>query len=63
MPKNRNNKVNYDTCRKFRIGPRKGGQSALTASTAQLEAVVKNPDMNKYHSNARHALSMRGITI
>ena len=51
---------NHNSKRKFRIGTRKDGVSALSMTTKQLLAVIANEDKAKYHSNAVAVLKYRG---
>ena len=44
---------------KLRIGPRKGGKSAFSMTTEELEAVLADSKKKKYHNKARTALSKR----
>ena len=46
--------------RKFRIGNRKSGVSAMSLSTKELLAVLSNDSKSKYHANAAKALLYRG---
>ncbi len=46
---------------KFRIGNRKSGKAGHTMTTDELKAVLDNKDKNKYHSNARAVLELRGV--
>jgi hypothetical protein len=55
-----NIKVRFPVRRKFRIGNRKTGRSALGMSTEELHKVLGNPDQRKYHGNARAVLKERG---
>ena len=51
---------NKNDRRKFRIGNRKGGTSALDMTTKDLLDVLSNPDKKKYHSKAVAVLKHRG---
>ena len=44
---------------KLRIGTRKSGQSAITMSNAELQAVLESKDKRKWHHKARTVLAMR----
>ena len=46
---------------KLRIGTRKAGKSAITMTTAELQAVLENKDKRKWHNNARTVLQTRGV--
>jgi hypothetical protein len=48
--------------RKFLVGTRKGGVSALQMSTEALKTALIDPNKKRYISNIRAALKMRGIT-
>ncbi len=64
MPRKRiyikNKKWNRNKQRKFRIGNRKGGVSALTMTTKDLLSVLATPEKSKYHDNAKAVLKYRG---
>lgn len=53
--------VHHKTPMKFRIGTRKAGKSAITMTTAELQAVLENKDKRKWHSKARTVLQSRGV--
>lgn len=46
---------------KLRIGTRKGGQSAIAMSNADLLAVLVSSDKRKWHHHARTVLMARGL--
>jgi predicted phage tail protein len=52
----------FNIQRKFRIGTRKNGVSALGMTIEALKAVLEKADQKRYHSNARAVLAMRGVT-
>jgi hypothetical protein len=64
MPRKRihtkNQNWNKNVKRKFRIGNRKGGVSALTMSTKALLVILSDESKAKYHNNAAAALMYRG---
>lgn len=49
--------------RKLKIGGRKGGKSAHSMSTADLNAVLVNASQKRYHQNARTVLAARGVAV
>ena len=46
---------------KLRIGARKSGQSAITMSNAELQAVLESKDKRKWHQRARTVLAQRAM--
>lgn len=61
--KNANAIHKYNVLRKFRVGTRKDGTSALRMTTDVLKAILEKADMRKYHQNVKTVLAMRGLTI
>ena len=53
----------FNVKRKFRIGTREAGLSALQMTTEALKAVLDRADKKRYHSNARAVLAMRGVAV
>jgi len=60
--KNGNTIHRFNVRRKFRIGSRKTGTSALQMTTEALKTVLGRVDQKRYHAKARTVLAMRGIT-
>jgi len=48
--------------RKFRVGTRKSGVSAVRMSTEDLQNALVDPNKSRYISNIKAVLNMRGIT-
>ena len=69
MPKGRrvvktgNSVHKFNVRRKFRIGTRKSGQSALQMTTEALKAVLERTDQKRYHEKASAVLAMRGVAV
>ena len=66
MPKKKihvkgSNQPNKNVQRKFRIGNRKNGVSAIAMKTVDLQKVLSDVDKKKWYENAKAVLALRGI--
>jgi len=58
-----NRTVRQNQPHKFRIGNRKGGQSALTMTIVALKDILAGTKNKRDHQNARTVLAMRGVGV
>ena len=49
--------------RKFRVGTRESGVSALQMSTEDLKKTFTDPNKKRYRHKVKAVLEMRGVTV